>query len=75
MGKRTKVKLIIRSIILVITLFLTITNVNLINKIMSFNIIENIKIHHLLWIYLMYEMIIVLIPKFNNYSYSGKIFK
>ena len=38
MGKRTKVKLIIRSIILVITLFLTITNVNLINKIMSFNI-------------------------------------
>ena len=32
MGKRTKVKLIIRSIILVITLFLTITNVNLINK-------------------------------------------
>ena len=75
MGKRTKVKLIIRSIILVITLFLTITNVNLINKIMSFNIIENIKIHHLLWIYLMYEMIIVLVPKFNNYSYSGKIFK
>ena len=45
MGKRTKVKLIIRSIILVIALFLTITNVNLINKIMSFNIIENIKIH------------------------------
>ena len=23
----------------------------------------------------MYEMIIVLVPKFNNYSYSGKIFK
>ena len=75
MGRKTKVKLIIRSIILVITLFFTITNVNLLNKIMNFNIIGNIKIYHLLWIYLMYEMIIVLIPSFNNYSYSGKIFK
>ena len=75
MGRRTKVKLMIRSIILVITLFLTITNVNLVNKIMSFNIIGNIKIYYLLWTYLMYEMIIVIVPKFNNYSYSGKIFK
>jgi len=75
MGRKTKVKLIIRSIILVITLFLTITNINLVNKIMSFNIIGNIKIYYLLWTYLMYEMIIVIVPKFNNYSYSGKIFK
>ena len=75
MGRRTRMKLIIRSIILVITLFFTLINVNLVSNIMSFNIIGNIKIYHLLWIYLMYEMIIVLIPKFNNYSYSGKIFK
>jgi len=75
MGRITKVKLIIRSIILSITLFLVITNVNLLNKIMSFNIIGKIKLYHLLWVYLMYEMIIVLVPKFNNYSYSGKIFK
>ena len=75
MGRRTRVKLIIRTIILALTLFTTIIDVNLLEKFMNLNIIGNIKVYQLLWVYLMYEMIIVLIPKFNNYNYSGKLFK
>ena len=75
MGRRTRVKLIIRTIILVFALFAAIIDTNLLDKIMNLNIIANIKIYQLIWGYLMYEMIIVLIPKFNNYNYSGKLFK
>ena len=75
MGRRTKSKLIIRSIILLLTTLAVVIDVNLVSKIMNLKLIGNIKVQDIFWLYLMYEMIIVLIPKFNNYSYSGKIFK
>lgn len=74
MGKRSKNKLIIRSIILVMTIFLALINPKFLSEFMKFSIKGNFKIYNLLWMYLMYEMIIVLIPKWNNYTYSGKLF-
>ena len=43
MGRRTRVKLIIRTIILVFALFAAIIDTNLLDKIMNLNIIANIK--------------------------------
>lgn len=74
MGKRSKNKLIIRSVILIITTLLIIANPKLLSEFMQFSIKGNFKIYNLLWIYLMYEMIIVLIPQYNDYTYSGKQF-
>ncbi|WP_455538918.1 hypothetical protein [Terrisporobacter sp.] len=74
MGIRSKTKLIIRSIILVLTAVLIFINPKLLEKFMGFKLIGNFKIYNLFWMYLMYEMIIVSIPSLNNYSYSGKLF-
>ena len=74
MGSKTRIKLITRTIILVVTIVLVILDVDLVSKIMSLNIIGSIKFYQLLLAYLMYEMIIVLFPKYNKYSYSGKHF-
>ena len=74
MGKRSKTKLIIRSIILVVTAILIFINPKVLNEFMGFKLIGDIKVYNLFWMYLMYEMILVLIPSLNNYSYSGKLF-
>ena len=75
MGRRTRIKLIIRTILLIVMIVFSIVDINLVSKFMSLKLIGSFKLYQLLWLYLMYEMVIVLIPKFNNYSYSGKIFK
>ena len=74
MGKRSKTKLIIRSIILVVTAILIFINPKVLNEFMGFKLIGDIKVYNLFWMYLMYEMILVSIPSLNNYSYSGKLF-
>lgn len=74
MGKRTKTKLLIRSIILAITLIITLFDVSALKKIMTTNIIGELKLYNIFWGYLMYEMIVVMIPNLNDYTYSGKLF-
>ena len=74
MGKRSKTKLIIRSIILIVTAILTFINPKVLNEFMGFKLIGDIKVYNLFWMYLMYEMILVSIPSLNKYSYSGKLF-
>lgn len=74
MGRKTKIKLIIRTMILILTINISIIDINIVSKFMSLSVIGNIKFYQLLWMYLMYEMIIVLIPNLNRYSYSGKLF-
>ncbi|WP_455540101.1 hypothetical protein [Terrisporobacter sp.] len=75
MGKRTRKKLIIRSLILLVSIFMFIVDSSLIETFMNVKILANIKIYHLFWLYLMYEMIVVIFPAYNNYSYSGKLFE
>ena len=75
MGRKSRVKLVIRSIILLITIILTLISPNALAKFMAFSIVGNFKIYNLFWIYLMYEMIIVFIPKWNNYTYCGKLYE
>ena len=74
MNNKTRVKLIIRSIILITITLLTLIDVKLLSKVMTTNIAGNIKVYMLLWMYLMYEMIVVFIPAFSLHSYSGKIY-
>lgn len=74
MGKRTKTKLIIRSIIFVVTAVISFFDASILKKVMSMNIIGNIKLYNILWCYLIYEMIIVMMPNLNDYTYSGKLF-
>lgn len=75
MGKKTQLKLFIRSIILIVSTIIMMYDVNLFKSIMNIEIIGSIKLHFIFWICLMYEMVVVMIPMFNNESYSGKLYK
>ena len=76
MGQRTFKKLIIRTVLLVI--FSAILSVdylfktNIMQFILDIKVFGFLTIFHVFWVYLMLEMLVVLIPKLNIYSYSGK---
>lgn len=76
MGSHTIKKLYLRLFFL--ALFSTIliydylSNTDIMNQIINIKLFNIISITHVFWFYLMFEMFIILIPKFNKYSYSGK---
>ena len=72
MGLRSKVNFIIRTIILLFTIGITIFYPELIDNMMDYEIIFGMNIFKIFWIFLMSEMIVVLIPKWNKFSYCGK---
>ncbi|MEW9079311.1 hypothetical protein [Terrisporobacter glycolicus] len=74
MGKDSRVRFIFRTILLIIFIMLFIVDKNKIMSILNYKIIYNIKIYHLIWLYLMIETIILIIPYTNNHSYNGKLF-
>ena len=74
MGKESKIRFIIRSILFIILIILFIIDNNIILSILNYKIIFNIKIYHIIWLYLVLEMIFLIIPYTNNHSYNGKLF-
>ena len=74
MGKESKIRFIIRSILFIILIILFIRDNNIILSILNYKIIFNIKIYHISWLYLVLEMIFLIIPYTNNHSYNGKLF-
>ncbi len=74
MGKESRFRFIFRSILLIVFIILFIMDKTKIVNILNYNIMYNIKIYHLIWIYLMIETLLVIIPYTNNHSYNGKLF-
>ncbi|MPN08453.1 hypothetical protein SDC9_155735 [bioreactor metagenome] len=74
MGKESRFRFIFRSILLIIFIILFIMDKNIIVNILNYKIMYSIKIYHLIWLYLMLETVILIIPYTNNHSYNGKLF-
>ncbi|WP_434799698.1 hypothetical protein [Terrisporobacter vanillatitrophus] len=74
MGKESRFRFIFRSILLIIFIILFIIDKNIIVNILNYKIMYSIKIYHLIWLYLMLETVILIIPYTNNHSYNGKLF-
>lgn len=74
MGKESRVRFIFRSIFLTISIILFIIDKNKIVDILSYKIMYNVKIYHIIWLYLITETLFLIIPYTNNHSYNGKLF-
>lgn len=74
MGKESRFRFIFRTILLIIFIILFIMDKNKIISVLNCKIIYSIKIYHLIWLYLMLETVILIIPYTNNHSYNGKLF-
>ncbi|MCC3868434.1 hypothetical protein [Terrisporobacter mayombei] len=74
MGKESRFRFIFRTILLIIFIILFIIGKDKIISILNYEIIYSIKIYHLIWLYLMLETVILIIPYTNNHSYNGKLF-
>ena len=66
-------KFIFRTIIFLGFVFLYIFDLEMLKKIINYDL-KYFKVYHVIWLFLMLEMLQVLLPKFNNYISSGKIF-
>lgn len=66
-------KLYIRTGLFLSVISLYIFNPSLLRSIMTFG--SSIKVYHLLWLYLMYEMALKIIPPLNHHVASGKHLK
>ncbi len=76
MGSKSMKKLYFRLVLLISFSFVLIydylNHTQLINQLINTKILHTLSIIHIFWIYLIIEMVIVFVPKFNNHSYSGK---
>lgn len=68
-----RTKFYLRSCLFISTLFLYLFNPSLLKAIMTFG--PGIKVYHILWLYLMYEVVLRIIPAFNQHTASGKHLK
>ncbi len=78
MGKKTQKLLFIRFILFVtfttLILFDILNDTKIIDFIINHRILNTISIIHIFWLFVMFDMITIIIPKFNNNSYNGKHF-
>lgn len=74
MGNESRIRFIIRSILLAVVIILFIKDKNIIINILNYKIIFNIKVYHIIWTYLILETLFLIIPYTNNHSYNGKLF-
>ena len=70
MGNESRIRFIIRSILLAVVIILFIKDKNIIINILNYKIIFNIKIYHIIWTYLILETLFLIIPYTNNHSYN-----
>ena len=74
MGKESRFRFIFRTMLLIIFIILFMVDKNKIISILNYKIIYSIKLYHLIWLYLMLETVILIVPYTNNHSYNGKLF-
>lgn len=74
MGKESRFRFIFRTMLLIIFIILFMIDKNKIISILNYKIIYGIKLYHLIWLYLMLETAILIVPYTNNHSYNGKLF-
>lgn len=76
MGHKSTKKLYFRTILFttfsLVVLYDFFFDKNTIDNIIDYKIFDLISILHIFWIYLIIEMFIIIIPRFNIYSYNGK---
>ena len=72
MGKKSKISFIFRTMLLLVVLILAITDSIKIEIKLNYKLLCGIKVFHIIWAILFFEMIIVFIPKYNKFSYCGK---
>lgn len=74
MGIVPKIKFWIRLFLFLIISFLVLYDPNIINKIIDYKIFWEIRVIHIIWVFLMYEVLEVMIPGLSKYTYNGKHF-
>ena len=76
MGKESRVRFIIRTILFIAVIILFIKDKNIIIDILNYKIIYiyNVKLYHIIYTYLILETLFLIIPYTNRYSYNGKLF-
>ena len=66
---------IYRSSVFGIALIAVLIGRNFAVRLFTFSIIGPLKIFHLIWAFLMFEMILVFIPKLNHFNGCGKVYR
>ncbi len=66
--------LIARSAVFAVALVLTLIGKDYASHVFNFNIAGSVKVYHLLWVFVMAEMILVLIPKLDHFIGCGKLY-
>ncbi|MDO5009765.1 MAG: hypothetical protein Q4E31_02980 [Intestinibacter bartlettii] len=74
MDKRSRINLILRTILFFSALIIFIDNPNNIYKVLNYNIIFGIKVYQICWIYLVNDILKVIIPYKSKKTYNGKLF-
>lgn len=74
LGKKTYRKMIFRAVLFTGACLCIIIQPDLLSKILTKKIVFGIKIYHLFWLYLLFEMLPVLFSGFQQESYCGKHF-
>lgn len=64
-----------RSAVLGTAVLLTLISRNFAASIFTFNLVGPVKLYHLLWAFVMTEMILVLIPSLDHFIGCGKLYK
>ena len=74
MDRRSRINFIFRTILFFSAIIIFIDNPNNINKILNYELIFNIKVYHICWIYLVNDILKVVIPSESKNTYNGKLF-
>ncbi|MGM9534525.1 MAG: hypothetical protein ACI3VR_04710 [Intestinibacter sp.] len=74
MDKKSRINLVLRTILFFSAIIIFIDNPNNINNILNYELIFNIKVYHICWIYLVNDILKVVIPSKSKNTYNGKLF-
>lgn len=74
MDKRSRINFIIRTILFFPCIVIFIENPSNIYKILNYNLIFNVKVYHIFWVYLVNDILKVVIPSKSKNTYNGKLF-
>ncbi|MGN1032815.1 MAG: hypothetical protein ACI4PU_05075 [Intestinibacter sp.] len=74
MDRKSRINFVFRTILFFSFIIIFIDNPNNIYKILNYELILNIKIYHICWIYLVNDILKVMIPSKSKNTYNGKLF-
>ena len=74
MDKNSRINFIFRTILFFSFIIIFIDNPNNIHNILNYELIFNIRVYHICWIYLANDILKVMIPSKSKHTYNGKLF-